>query len=237
MSLHNAPLIGLPGRRRTAAEVSGFPASLHHLDIDVYLADYTRKVLAAGGLPVHLPLDGDPAAYVGRLDGLLLTGGTDIEPRHYASEPDGNGDYEPLRDTVELTLLEAAMADDVPVLGICRGLQLVNIHAGGNLHQHVPEHARYDVHPDEVIHRVCLEPHSRLGLLYGAEVEVNSLHHQTIDRVGEGLLVAGTADDGTIEALEMPGRDVLAVQWHPEMRSRQEPVFDWLIKQAGNRSS
>ncbi|MDH5289465.1 MAG: gamma-glutamyl-gamma-aminobutyrate hydrolase family protein, partial [Acidimicrobiia bacterium] len=87
------PLIGLPGRRRTAAEAGGFPENLHHLTLDVYLTGYTRCVLAAGGLPVYVPLDVDPRPYLDHLDGLVFTGGADVEPGRYGREPDGNGHY------------------------------------------------------------------------------------------------------------------------------------------------
>lgn len=237
------PLIGLPGRRKQGRQVDGFPESLHGLDIDLYLADYSRSVLAAGGLPVNIPMDADPAEYAPHVHGVLLTGGADVDPSNYNVAPDGNGAYETDRDELELALLEEALANDLPVLGICRGLQVINVHAGGTLNQHVPDHARYDVAPDSRVHDVEFEPHSRLGLLYtGATaggsttpVSVNSLHHQTVDRLGEGLLVSARDADGVVEGIELPGQDVLAVQWHPEMLAEPEPVFDWLIGQARKR--
>jgi len=229
------PLIGLPGRRRTAAEAGGFPESLHHLTLDVYLSGYAQCVLAAGGLPVYVPLDVDPRPYLDHLDGLVFTGGADVEPGRYGQAPDGNGHYEPERDELELGLLAGAVDHQVPVLGICRGLQVLNVHAGGTLHQDVPPHARYDVDPGEAVHRVAFEPGTVLHGLYGPDTEVNSLHHQCVDRLGAGLVVAARADDGTIEALEVPGADVLAVQWHPEMRPVAEPVFAWLVERARSR--
>jgi len=235
------PLIGLSGRRKTGAEVDGFPEKLHGLDMDVYLADYARDVLAAGGLPVHLPLDGDPVQYLPHLDGVLLSGGADLEPGRYGEEPDGNGSYEPGRDTQELALLARARERNLPVLGICRGLQVVNVAAGGTLNQHVPEHARYDVTPDSRVHEVVFEPGTVLAELYGATagdgtMKVNSLHHQTVARLGDGLRVAARGDDGTIEGLETDDGAVLAVQWHPEMLREPEPVFDWLVARAARSS-
>lgn len=239
------PLIGLPGRRKTGAQVSGFPDSLHGLDIDLYLADYARSVLAAGGLPVHIPMDGDPAEYLPHLHGIVLTGGADIAPERYDAEPDGNGDYEPERDALELSLMDASLANDLPVLGICRGLQILNVYAGGTLHQHRPDHARYDVSPNSRVHEIRFEPASRLGLLYtggpgrdtpvDGAISVNSLHHQVVDQVGDGLKIAATDQDGVVEGLELPGRDVLAVQWHPEMLNEPEPVFSWLVSQSRKR--
>jgi putative glutamine amidotransferase len=232
----SAPLIGLPGRRVTGRDVAGFPESLGHLEADLYLAAYAREVLAAGGVPVHLPIDCEPAAYLPHLDGIVLTGGVDVEPWRYGAEPDGRGTYEPERDELELALLDGALAADLAVLGICRGLQLINVHAGGSLRQHVPVHARFDVDPDGEVHDVTFHRPSRLAQLYGERIEVNSLHHQAVDRLGAGLVVTGRASDGTIEAVEMPGRELIAVQWHPEMRSRHEPVFDWLVARAGRRA-
>ncbi|MEL6983405.1 MAG: gamma-glutamyl-gamma-aminobutyrate hydrolase family protein, partial [Actinomycetota bacterium] len=231
--------------------IAGFPESLHGLDIDLYLADYSREVLAAGGLPVNLPMDADPLDYVDHLDGVLLSGGADLHPARYGAEPDGHGDYETDRDALELRLLTGARDRDLPVLGICRGLQLINVAAGGTLHQHVAEHARYDVAPDAHVHDVSFEAGSLLGSLHGASPDaaaatdgaggprrsVNSLHHQTVDRVGDGLVVVARSADGTIEGLETPDGSMVAVQWHPEMLTTAEPVFDWLIDAARTRSS
>ncbi len=241
------PLIGLTGRRRSAASIAGFPESLHGLAIDLYLADYAREVLAAGGLPVNIPMDASPNDYVAHLDGVLLSGGADLHPSSYGADPDGNGDYEPERDRLELELLEGARARHLPVLGICRGLQLMNVAAGGSLNQHIAEHARYDVAPDACVHEVSFEAGSLLSRIYAgpdhAEVpsgaangagkrQVNSLHHQTVDRVGDGLIVVARSTDGTIEGLETPDGSMVAVQWHPEMLSTPEPVFDWLVDRA-----
>ncbi|MEM9561773.1 MAG: gamma-glutamyl-gamma-aminobutyrate hydrolase family protein [Actinomycetota bacterium] len=240
------PLIGLSGRRRSGADIAGFPGSLGHLPIDLYLADYATGILAAGGLPVHLPMDADPADYADRLDGVLLSGGADLEPGLYGADPDGNGDYEPERDRLELDLLASAEDRSLPVLGICRGLQVINVAAGGTLNQHVPEHARYDVHPAGHVHDVSFDPGSLLAAIHGGEATrpgapvrrgVNSLHHQTVDRIGDGLIVTAMADDGTVEGLESPAGDLVAVQWHPEMLDGTEPVFDWLVARAGERAN
>lgn len=229
------PLIGLPGRRKTSAQIEGFPASLDHLEVDMYLADYARSVLRAGGLPVHLPLDAAPQDYLDVIDGVVFTGGADLDPGSYGAANEASS-FEPIRDQYEFALLGGAIEAEIPVLGICRGLQLLNVHAGGSLVQDVPEHARYDVAPTERTHSITIEPASRLSLMFGPTTEVNSLHHQVVDTVGDGLSVVARAPDGTVEALEMPGHDVIAVQWHPEMldptHTDIDPLLQWLVHRA-----
>ncbi|MGF1597660.1 MAG: gamma-glutamyl-gamma-aminobutyrate hydrolase family protein [Acidimicrobiales bacterium] len=228
------PLIGLPGRRRSGQQI-GFPPALHLIDVDCYLADYARGILEAGGLPLHLPLDADIDDYLPHLDGVVLTGGADVGPERYGARADGNGDYEPDRDERELTLLAGARSHLLPVLGICRGLQVVNVAAGGTLHQHVPDHACYDVTPDRRVHRVTMAEGSELHRLFGPGAEVNSLHHQTVDAVGTDLVVTATAPDGTVEGIEHVDGAVLAVQWHPEMLTASDPVFRWIVERATAR--
>ena len=184
---------------------------------------------------MHLPQHVDPAAYAGRLDGLVLSGGADVGPACYGAAPaDDTGPVEPARDAAELALVDLAVSDGLPVLGICRGLQLLNVWSGGTLHQHVPAHARYDLAPDEQFDEVAVVPTSRLGLLYGPSHRVNSLHHQTVDRVADGWVVTARSADGTVEALEWPGHDVIAVQWHPELLAgaARDPLFRWLVDRA-----
>jgi putative glutamine amidotransferase len=233
------PLIGLTGRRKRGADIAGFPDGFADVDIDVYVSDYARAITAAGGLPVHLPQHVDPRDYAGRLDGLMLSGGADVDPVRYGARVDpATGPVEDERDRAELGLIEVAVAEGLPVLGICRGLQLLNVWAGGTLHQHVPAHARYDVAPGDETDTVVVEPDSRLGAMYGATVAVNSLHHQTVDSVADGWLVTARSGDGTVEALEWPGHDVLAVQWHPELMpgAATDPVFAWLVERARRRA-
>ncbi len=226
-----APLIGLPGRRKRGSQVDGFAGPLSGLDIDIYLADYARGIIEAGGIPVHIPMDVDPVALLPHLHGLLFTGGADMAPSLYGQEAAGSS-WEPERDQLEISLLEAALDQQLPVLGVCRGLQLLNVVTGGSLHQDVPEHSRYDVPVDAEVHRVAFEPGTRLAEIYGTELGVNTLHHQTVDRVGQDLAVTARSTDGTVEGLELAGHDVIAVQWHPEMMSVADPIFSWLVKQA-----
>jgi putative glutamine amidotransferase len=233
------PLIGLTGRRKRGAQVAGFPASFADVELDLYVSAYAEAVTAAGGLPVHLPQHVDPAAYAGRLDGLLLSGGADVDPSRYDAAPAAvTGPVEADRDRAELALIDLAVGEELPVLGICRGLQLLNVWAGGTLHQDVAAHARYDLAPDAEEDAVTVIPESRLGLMHGAGLRVNSLHHQTVDRVGDGWLVTARSSDGTIEALEWPGHDVIAVQWHPELLAGAptDPLFTWLVERSRARA-
>jgi putative glutamine amidotransferase len=229
------PLIGLTGRRKKAGHVIGTPKILADLDGDWFYADYARGVLEAGGLPVHLPLDADPEMFVGRLDGILLSGGADIGPDRYGMAPETE-DFppEPQRDEFELRLLAGAAEEGIPVLGICRGLQMVNVFAGGTLHQHIPEHAKFDLPTATLSHPVEFTEGSTLAGLYGTSLKVNSLHHQTVDRVGDKLKVTASAHD-TVEGLEHESLPILAVQWHPEMlpTRKKDPIFSWLVTQAG----
>lgn len=231
-----APLIGLSGRRKTAAQMAGTPEALHHLDGDWYYADYARGILAAGGLPIHLPLDVDPALFMDRLDGVVLPGGADVWPERYGATPIDTADpAEDERDDFELALLAAAAGNATPVLGICRGLQLINVFYKGTLHQHIPEHARYDVAPEGPIHNITITEGSALSGLYGTEHQVNSLHHQTVDRLGDNL-TATAMHDGTVEGLEHQTLPIVAVQWHPEMLSTRDtdPVFKWVVDAAAS---
>lgn len=226
------PLIGLTGRRKTAGLFQGIPDVLAHLEGDWYYADYARGVLRAGGLPVNLPLDVDPALFLEHLDGILLSGGADIGPERYGAESETDAyPPEPERDAFELSLLDAAVAFEMPVLGICRGLQMINVHAGGTLHQHVPKHARYDIPANSRSHPIDILDGSALASLYGQSHEVNSLHHQTIDQVGADLRVTATDGQHTIEGLEHLHLPIVAVQWHPEMLDTRDtdPLFRWLV--------
>lgn len=233
-----SPLIGLPGRRKKAALIDGFPSSFDDVDADIYLADYARAVVAAGGIPVNIPFDVDVRILVDRLDGVLLTGGTDVDPDVYGADrhPEVLA-LEPERDKLEIALYRNARDSNVAVLGVCRGLQLMNIAHGGTLHQHVPEHSRYDVDHATAVHGVRFVPGSALAGLYGDDLHVNSLHHQAVDQLGDGLTITARSDDGVIEGLELDSR-AIAVQWHPELLDGRDtdPLFGWLVDAARERS-
>ncbi len=162
---------------------------------------------------------------VRRLDGLVLAGGEDLDPALYGARPHPRaGAPVPERDRWELALLDAALEQGVPVLGICRGMQLMNVHAGGTLCQHLPDEVGHDDHNPVVgafvDHAVKPVPGTLTGdLLPGGAPAVATHHHQSVDRLGDGLVATAHAEDGTIEALEYAdGRFALGVQWHPEAR-------------------
>jgi putative glutamine amidotransferase len=188
---------------------------------------YSDMVAAAGAVPVLLPPLPRVSDALSRLDGLVLSGGGDIDPAAYGAEMDPScGPPDPARDSAELELCRRALADGVPVLGICRGLQVINVALGGTLHQHLPDLVRHDGHsPDPGgygTHKVSIAPGSQLaGLLGRPEAAVPTHHHQAIDGLGTGLAAVAWTDDGVIEAAEAsgplgPASLVAAVQWHPE---------------------
>ncbi|MEU0598243.1 gamma-glutamyl-gamma-aminobutyrate hydrolase family protein [Streptomyces sp. NPDC006393] len=209
------PLIGIS----TYLE-AGARWGVWELDAALLPAGYPRLVQRAGGLAAMLPPDVPEraASAVARLDGLVIAGGPDVEPVRYGAEPDPRtGPPARARDAWELALIEAALSARVPLLGICRGMQLLNVALGGTLVQHLDGHA-------EVVgvfggHRVTPVPGTRYAAAVPEETTVPTYHHQAVDRLGKGLIASAHAPDGTVEAIEPPptGHWVLGVQWHPEM--------------------
>lgn len=182
-------------------------------------AGYPRLVQRSGGLVAMLPPDAvaQAAATVARLDGLVIAGGPDVEPSRYGAARDPRtGPPTRARDDWELALVDAALATGVPLLGVCRGMQLLNIALGGTLVQHLDGHAEqpgvFGRHPVKPV------PGTRYAALAPEETSVPTFHHQAVDRLGTGLVVSAHAADGTVEAVELPGTHwVVGVQWHPEM--------------------
>ena len=208
------PLIGVSTYLETGTRWGGW-----ELDAALLPVGYPQLVQRAGGLAAMLPPD-DPAhaaATVARLDGLVIAGGPDVEPSRYgAKRSPRTGPPTPERDAWELALIEAALASGTPLLGICRGMQLLNVALGGTLVQHIDGHA-------EVVGAFGRHPVKPVpGTLYAdavpEETVVPTHHHQAVDRLGKGLVTSAHATDGTVEAVELPGAAwVLGVQWHPEM--------------------
>lgn len=243
MSPTERPLIGLTGRRLPATVVPDVAPGWATLQVDAFLEPYTAKVLAAGGLPLMLPRSLPPTEVLARLDGVLLVGGTDVEPGAYGGPiPPGVAIYDPDLDRFETALAQACVASSTPLLGICRGCQVLNVALGGTLLAHLPPdeglaHSFRGHPPSHRRHRVRLDADSALGRLYGDEVWTNSYHHQAVDRPGDGVRVVGRTDDGVAEAIEVAGVPALAVQWHPELHDGVEPAFTWLVDAAQERSA
>ncbi|MFI9274504.1 gamma-glutamyl-gamma-aminobutyrate hydrolase family protein [Kitasatospora sp. NPDC052896] len=201
---------------------------------------YVAAVEAAGGVPVLLP----PQTTVNgglleRLDGLLLAGGADIAPDRYGASPHPSNDApQRKRDAWEFELLRGALDRDLPLLGVCRGMQVLNVALGGDLVQHLPDllgegrthragRAQY------LDQRVSVRAGTRLAGILGTTAEVRCYHHQAIGRLGTGLRPAARAGDGTVEAVELPdARFVLGVQWHPEADSADPRLFEAFVTAA-----
>ena len=192
--------------------------------------DYVRCVTEAGGLPLLLPnVQPELApAYLARLDGLILSGGLDVDPLFYGQEPRPDlGMVDQVRDAFELELCRGVRDQGIPTLAICRGVQILNVAHGGTLLQHIAaqvqgalRHDQDAVRRDAVSHSVDIVPGSRLHEIAGAtRTRVNSFHHQAVEEVADGFVVSARALDGCIEGLEAPAHPFcLGLQWHPERR-------------------
>jgi gamma-glutamyl-gamma-aminobutyrate hydrolase PuuD len=209
-------------------------------------ATYVAATERAGGIAVLLPPQRSGAESAGadevldRVDGLVLTGGADVDPLRYGEAP-GEQTSAPrvLRDEWEIALARGALDRDLPLLAICRGLQIINVALGGSLHQHLPDLTGDERHQPgpgvfgEV--NVSIEPGTRTAGLLGPRVRVSCHHHQALARLAPGLMVTARADDGTVEAVEVPGQAfALGVQWHPEENGEDTRLFAALID-AGRR--
>jgi putative glutamine amidotransferase len=225
-----SPLIAVPGRRTPEAKglrTEAVAAGERYLD----------AVRRAGGEPAIVAPTADAdrlAATLARFDGLLMLGGGDIDPHRYgaAQVREEVRAVDPRQDAFEEGALRAALALDLPVLAICRGMQLLNVAFGGSLHQHIEDH-RF------VHHEVTIDPGSRLAAIGGRRQIGHSVHHQSIDRLGDGLVVTAHADDGTVEGIELPDRWVVGVQWHPEDTAAadlaQQRLFDAFVAECARR--
>lgn len=233
----DAPVIGITGyaqSEKTASEAPRFTLA----------QSYVQAVLVVGGAPMILPahLDGSPLRSIcERLDGLILSGGGDVHPSFFG-EKDGGAlrSVDERRDRTELALSRWAMAHDLPLLAICRGIQVLNIAAGGTLIQDIPtevtdalEHSSVeDRLKFEVAHTVEVIPTTLLASVIGpGNLGVNSSHHQAVKDVGAGLIVTAQAPDGVIEGLEAPDLSFcIGVQWHPEVLEERQFVMRRLFK-------
>lgn len=194
-----------------------------------FLAEaYVEAVIKAGGNPVVLPGAAgqkNVAPYIAVLKGLVLAGGGDVDPSYFNEEPlPGLGEVTPERDSFEILLVKGALRQKLPILGICRGIQVLNVAAGGSLIQHIPSEIRRPLKHSQnaprsyASHRVYLEKPSRLAeIMAGTLIRVNSFHHQAVREAAPGFSVTARSSDGVIEAIEAEQYPfVLGVQWHPE---------------------
>lgn len=231
------PLIGLTTYRETARW------GVWHTSADLLPASYAMSLEAVGGAPVLLPSQEDlvegARAVVSRVQGLVISGGADVDPRRYGEHAGPHTKaWREDRDAWELALLEAAEEVGLPTLGICRGMQVMAVAAGGTLHQHTPDIVGHDNHnPGGDVFgtvEVDLVDGSLVRSLVGDRLSVHCHHHQSV-REHPGFVPAAFADDGTLEAMERPGeRFCLAVQWHPEMAA-DAGLFRALVRAAADR--
>jgi putative glutamine amidotransferase len=229
--------IGITAHLDTVLMENGEPL-LHY----VAAAPYVKAVRLAGGFPVLLPVvePGDAADVLGVVDALIVTGGCDVDPANYgASSEPLLGPIDAVRDAADLAIVRAAVADNTPTLAICRGIQVLNVAMSGTLVQHVDDHMRLDRYNEDV-HTIDIDPASRLATIVGSStIGVNSLHHQVVDRLGDGVRAVAHNHDGHIEAIEVEHAPaVLGVQWHPELLRHRDDhlvLFEDLVRQAQAR--
>lgn len=195
---------------------------------------YLDLLRAAGAMPVVLPVhENFEPDLLERLDGVVLTGGGDVDPSEYRRRRSSlTRGVDLRRDRFELNLIRAAVARDMPILAICRGIQVMNVALGGSLVQDIDAQLpgalrHYELeHWDRVVHPVRFEPGSLLTHVLGEEIGVNSMHHQTIETLGDGLVIVGRSPDGLVEAVELPRLHFgVGIQWHPECLGVAHPSF------------
>jgi gamma-glutamyl-gamma-aminobutyrate hydrolase PuuD len=226
------PVIGITTYAQEASwGVWRLPAALIPLD-------YVESVERAGGRPVLIPPSEEGVdETLDALDGIVFSGGADVDPVLYGAEPHPETDSpQAHRDRGELALLRAALERDLPMLAVCRGFQLLNVARGGDLVQHLPEELGHDEHkrvPGEFAeHPVEVKEGTRLASVVGARSDVSSHHHQGLGRVGDGLVESAWAEDGTVEGVEDPSRRfAVGVQWHPETLE-DRALFGALVEEA-----
>jgi putative glutamine amidotransferase len=209
---------------------------------------YAHAVVSAGSVPLLIPAlpAVPPEQVVERLDGLLLTGGGDVDPHRYGATPSPQcGGIDEERDACEISLVRQGVDAGLPILAVCRGCQVLNVALGGTLTQHLPDVTDLEHLVPEprsaTVHHVEVEGGSQLARIVGSpRFGVNSIHHQAVEHAAPELAVVGRADDGVIEAIEHPSLPVLGVQWHPEnllRRLTHHALFDWLVSTSARWSS
>jgi putative glutamine amidotransferase len=238
------PIIAVTTSEMRRPEDCGHPPEGEPPRLELALATlYPEAIEQAGGIPLIVPpmRPETIGPLLDRVDGVCLTGGPDIQPSVYGATPhEALGPTEPRIDALELALVRGADQRELPILGICRGMQMLNVARGGTLHQHLPDvtgaqlRHRQDEHTSIPTHVVTTAPRSTVrAILGGSPIAVNSFHHQAIRDLGAGLVATAWASDGTIEAVEEPGvRLVLGVQWHAEGLPAHKALFELLVDAA-----
>lgn len=237
------PIIGITGNF-AYQDNDFFPEPLR---INYSPRDFSNAVSKAGGLPIIIPIN-EPELikkYAGVIDGLILAGGQDVSPYLYGEDKrEVTTTTSTERDAAEIALIEAMLTTGKPILGVCRGLQLLNVMAGGTLYQDLSENEAIeldhvqDIPSNQPVHQVKVDPNSYLGSLVPQELPVNSLHHQVIRELGEGLKATAMSSDGLIEAIEPedPDKNFVAIQWHPEITYAEDThslaLFEDLVTRA-----
>lgn len=245
MTQQKRPIIALSGNimRDASGPLAGYSRSFVN-------DDYVQAVIRGGGVPIIIPVGADVEvleAQCGIVDGFIFTGGVDIDPIHYGEEVMlKNGEIDPRRDAFDLKLMEFAMASGKPILGICRGMQLLNVFNGGDLYQDlslkessVIKHNQ-EKHPESAIHQVSFMHNSILHGLFGDHYRTNSFHHQAVKEVAKGFQMVAMSRDGILEAMEKDGGQfVIGVQWHPEMMAatdeKMHGLFVKFVEACNNR--
>lgn len=241
------PLIGVTGRRFRLSLLQAADERYGDRCIDTTMSDFSTRIAEAGGLPVQLSYDTDPEAVCAWLSAVVISGGQDVHPACWGGDSSVVKDVDPRtnpmvhdreRDDYEIALVRAALDRGIPVLGVCRGMQVLNVALGGTL---VPDlapgpvsHLSLEAAPTDgtIDHLVSFDEGSLAAGLFGADAITNSWHHQAVDRCGVGVVATGRTHDGLVEAIEVPGRPVLGVQWHPEWMKSTDPALTWVVREA-----
>ncbi|WP_280236446.1 gamma-glutamyl-gamma-aminobutyrate hydrolase family protein [Nocardia cyriacigeorgica] len=244
------PLIGLTGRRFRTELIRGSHPGYGQRRTDSFISDFADRITRAGGVPVMLPYDAEPEALGQWLSGVVVTGGQDVHPSYWGGDEsvvsgvDPLADpsvHDPVRDEFEMALTRVALDREIPLLGVCRGMQVLNVTLGGTLIPDLPvgpvRHLMSsgplsDGDPD---HMVTFDAGTIAQKVFGDRLVTNSWHHQAVDVCGDGLVVTGRTDDGVAESIELAGAAVLGVQWHPEWMESDDGALRWLTEAAAER--
>lgn len=234
------PIIGIAGNQLLTAE-----AAFHGNQVTYTPQGFVDAVQQVGGLPFVLPI-GAPetaAAYIQRVDKLILAGGQDVSPQFYHEEPRPKiGETNAQRDRFELALIEAAINQQKPIFAVCRGMQLLNVALGGSLYQDLSEYSGWQVkheqaptQPKFATHNITISEDALFASIFAQTCRVNSYHHQAVKDLGTNLAVVAHSDDGIVEAIQDPARRLLGVQWHPELSfpfdEKEQALFAYAVNE------